>query len=292
MPPRRARTHAAVRGFDRAARAYQRGRPEYPDAAVRHLTRRLRLQRGAVVVELGSGTGKLTRRLFATGATVVPVEPTPGMRAEFRRQFPGVPVLDGVAEQIPVPDGIADAVVAAQTFHWFRTRPTLREIARVLRPGGQIGLVWNFRDESRPWVAELSRIMGERPTRLPRTRWRRWQRPFDRGGVPFTRLTRREFRHVQILRPEAVIDRILSVSFVAMRAADERRAIARRIRALLARDPATRGRRQLAIPYRTVVFTSRLTGKIRPISRGRSSKRSTRQRAAAARSLRAAKSRR
>lgn len=297
------RTHPAVQGFDRAAGAYERGRPEYPATAVRYLARQLGLRPGAVVVELGSGTGKLTRQLIGTGATVLPVEPTPGMRAEFARKMPGTPVLDGVAEAIPLPDGVADAVVAAQAFHWFRTRPTLREVARVLRPRGQIALIWNLRDESRSWVAGLTRIIDRYAANTPRSgrsRWRRWRRPFEEGSVPFTRLVRRTFRHVQVLPPETVVDRFLSVSFVAMRSARERREVARQVRELLAHDRATRGRTEVALPYRTVVYVARRTGRTRgrrraigrsrSASRGTSSRRSTTKPARISRAPRAAKS--
>lgn len=211
-------------------------------------------------MELGSGTGKFTRALRPLGAALVPVEPTRGMRLEFGRRVPDLPVLDGTAEQIPVPDRFADAVLVAQAFHWFRTRTALREIARALRPGGGLGLVWNMRDERVPWMREFTRILDRYGRGIPRTRQRRWLRVFERGGVGFGPLHHRTFRHVQRTDVPGVVARALSVSIVAVQPPSEQRTVARLVRELLARDPETRGRRFVDIPYRTEVYWCRREG--------------------------------
>lgn len=256
-PPKH-RVHPAVKGFDRAAPTYERGRPGYPASAVRYLERELGLRRGRTVIELASGTGKLTRALLGTGATIVPVEPTKGMREEFRRQLPGVPVLDGVAEAIPVPDRFADAVVCAQAFHWFRPRAALREIERILTPGGGIGLIWNRRDESVPWVHGLTEIVDRYGWRVPRTRQRRWRGLFERREVPFTELTKRTFPFAQRLTPSTLVERFLSVSCIAVQPPRERQKVAREIRDVVRRDPFTRGRAAFDLPYRTEIYTAHL----------------------------------
>ena len=115
----------------------------------------------ARVVDLGAGTGKLTRTLVELGHDVVAVEPLEEMLEQLRANVPGVEALTGAAEQIPLPDESADAVVAAQAFHWFDQAVALREIARVLRPGGVLGLIWNARDDTEPWVARLSELTGD-----------------------------------------------------------------------------------------------------------------------------------
>ncbi len=246
-----------MRGFDRAARAYERGRPEYPIAAVRYIATQFHLGPTSTIVELGSGTGKLTRLLRTVGATVVPIEPTPGMRAEFARQLPDLAVLDGVAEAIPLPPNIADAVVAAQAFHWFRPRPAFREIARVLRPGGGVALIWNRRDESVPWVGAVGRLIDRFTRNVPRSRGRRWRRALERGDLPFGPVVERSFRYVQGLTPTTVVDRFASVSAIAVRPARERARIVRAVRDLIARDPETRGRARIELPYRTDVYLVR-----------------------------------
>jgi SAM-dependent methyltransferase len=108
------------------------------------------------VLDLGAGTGKLTRVLVALGHDVIAVEPSPEMIAELRRALPGVEALEGAAERIPVPDARFDAVTAGQAFHWFDAALALPEIARVLRPGGTLGLVWNLWNDESPIVARLN----------------------------------------------------------------------------------------------------------------------------------------
>jgi SAM-dependent methyltransferase len=248
---------SAVRGFHRAAGAYERGRPDYPAAAVRFLGARLGLARGRTVVELGSGTGKFTRALRPLGAARLAVEPAAGMRAEFRRAVPDVPVLAGTAEAIPLPDRFADAVVAAQAFHWFRPRPALREIARVLRPGGALGLVWNTREERVPWSRKMSEICDRYGWMSPREREARWEHAFDDPAGPFPPVRTRRFAHTQTGPPAQFVQRLLSVSAIAVLPSAEQRRVAREFRDYLANDPATRGRATLSLPYRTDVYWTR-----------------------------------
>jgi SAM-dependent methyltransferase len=254
MTSGRWRTHPAVRGFDRAAEAYERGRPGYPDRAIRHLGRVLRVGPRRTVVELGSGTGKFTRAVRPWGAARVAIEPIAGMRVVFARVVPDVPVLPGTAESIPLPDGFADAVVAAQSFHWFRPRPALRETARVLRPGGGLGLVWNTRDESVEWSRRLSEIFDRYRRGVPKARAGPWQSAFGRPGSPFGPLHERRFRYVQRLTPSEAIKRVLSVSVIAVLPAAEQRRVTAEVRALLSRRPETRGRHRIDLPYTTEVY--------------------------------------
>src|SRR4051812_12101086 len=132
-----------AQSFGGVADDYHRARPGYPVEAVRWLLGSSPLD----VVDLGAGTGKLTAVLVGEGHRVVAVEPLEPMRSRLVAALPATPALEGSAEEIPLPDGCADAVVVGQAFHWFDVEPALREIARVLRPGGTLGLLWNARDE-------------------------------------------------------------------------------------------------------------------------------------------------
>jgi SAM-dependent methyltransferase len=141
--------------FGAVADAYERSRPSYPEEALDWL-----LPPGArKVLDLGAGTGKLTRSLVARGLEVVAVEPTPGMREQFARVLPGVELLDGTGESIPLPDGSVDAVLMAQAWHWVDPDTASPEVARVLRPGGTLGLLWNVRDAGVDWIARLDRLL-------------------------------------------------------------------------------------------------------------------------------------
>lgn len=246
--------------FDRCAARYERGRPGYPPAAIRFLAREFRLGRGSTVVELASGTGKFTRALRPLGAAIVAVEPTEGMRREFRRRVPGVLVLEGSAEAIPLPDRFADAVVVAQAYHWFHPERAAREIARILRPGAGLAVVWNSRDDRVRWSRGLSEIVRRNAGDAGHG-GTAWKLPFRRRGGPFTALRRREFRYTQRLSVPEAVDRGLSVSLVQALPLAGRRKVAREIRSMLASDPATRGRRTLTLPYETEVFYARRRGR-------------------------------
>jgi SAM-dependent methyltransferase len=264
---RTTRKERLARTFDRSAALYERGRPDYPRAAIRFVGKEFGLGPGSVVVDLAAGTGKLTRAIQATGATLVAVEPMPGMRRVFRRVVPGVPVIDGRAEKIPLPSGFADAVFVGQAFHWFRARIALREIARVLRPGGALILVWNTREDRVRWSRRLTETVGRaggpRTYSHGRTEDSKWRRHFRRGPSPFTGLRKRTFPHAQTATPATFVARILSVSHVAARPLPVRRQVAKEVRAILASDPRTRGRKVIELPYRTEVFYCRK----RPVGR-------------------------
>jgi SAM-dependent methyltransferase len=241
---------AAARGFAQAVADYERGRPGYPPAAVERLCEAAGIGPGRAVLDLAAGTGKLTRLLVPTGAEVVAVEPVEQMRAALARALPEATALAGTAEDLPLPDDSVDAVVAGSAFHWFRGDEALEEVHRVLRPGGRLGLLWNVREESVRWVAELTAIMEPYRGAAPGYRSGAWQEAFARTAL-FTPLRREEFGHVHRLEPEAVVARVASVSFVAALPESDRATVLARVRALLARDLATRGREVVELPYRT-----------------------------------------
>ncbi|WP_376973865.1 class I SAM-dependent methyltransferase [Arthrobacter sp.] len=154
-------------GLDRAARrelggAFRAGgehydavRPGYPDAAVDFM-----LPAGARdAADLGAGTGILTALLTARGLRVTAVDPSADMLAQLRRKLPGVPAVEATAEATGLPDAAFDAVLCAQAWHWVDPGAASAEAARILRPGGTLGLVWNQLDVTVPWVHRLSRIM-------------------------------------------------------------------------------------------------------------------------------------
>ena len=147
---------ARARSFGAAADAYERARPGYPDAAIDWL-----VPEGArTVLDLGAGTGKLTRTLVARGLEVAAVEPLVEMRTTLAWAVPEVTALEGTAEAIPLEDDSVDAITVAQAWHWVDPERATAEAARVLRPGGTLGLIWNRRDERVDWVQQLGEVMG------------------------------------------------------------------------------------------------------------------------------------
>jgi SAM-dependent methyltransferase len=155
------RLHPRAREFAKAASVYEGARPAFPVAAVDWLCDELAITGETRVLDLAAGTGRLTQPLVARTRRIVAVEPVAEMRAVLARALPEIEVLDGTAEQIPLPDASVGAVVVAQAFHWFDPEPALREIARVLEPGGRLGLVWHSPDRSDPLQQRLRAIIEQ-----------------------------------------------------------------------------------------------------------------------------------
>jgi SAM-dependent methyltransferase len=206
--------HPSARAFDTAAELYDRVRPGYPPPALEWLTRVLELGPGRIVVDLAAGTGKLTVALVGTGARVVAVEPSEGMRAVLRKSAPAAEALAGTAERIPLEDASADAVLVAQAFHWFDHDVAIPEIHRVLRPGGGLGLVWNRRVLEHPAHAALERAISPWGTDTPRHRDRPWVEAIT--GTPlFEPLAEEELPNDQELPPGGLVQRASSISYIA-----------------------------------------------------------------------------
>ncbi|QWC92091.1 class I SAM-dependent methyltransferase [Cupriavidus metallidurans] len=245
--------HAAAQGFSAQADTYARGRPEYPTELSGWLRDTLGVAPGKTVVDLGAGTGKFTRLLAQTGATVIAVEPVDAMRAQLSAKLPDVQALAGSAESIPLPDGSVDAVVCAQAFHWFANTAAVQEIRRVLKPGGKLGLVWNVRDESVGWVARLTEIMTPFEGDAPRFYKGDWKKVFPAYGMGPLGLTRFAYTHSGA--PEQVIvDRVMSVSFIASLPQDQQDAVRARLREVIATDPALHGHDLVSFPYSTEAY--------------------------------------
>ena len=241
-------------GFGREAETYERSRPSYPPDAVAWLCRHLALGVGATVVDLAAGTGKLTGLLVPTGARIIAVEPLEGMHRVLCRVVPGVPVVAGTAEGLPFRATSLDAVTVAQAFHWFDADRAFAELARVLRPGGRVGIVWNARDRSVDWVDRAWAIMDRVERAAPWRDHENWRESAfgDRPG--FGPLHAASFRHEHPTTPEGVVDRIRGVSHVAVLPPEEQARVLEEVRELLAHHPQTKGRKELRIPYRVDCF--------------------------------------
>lgn len=231
--------------FGSAAGAYERGRPSYPPEAIDWLLPRDARQ----VLDLGAGTGKLTTRLVERGLDVVAVDPIPDMLEVLRSALPDTRALLGTAEDIPLPDNSVDAVLVAQAWHWVDPRRAIPEVARVLRPGGRLGLVWNTRDERLGWVRELGEIIGSDGDR-------------DRFDVTlsasFTEPERHQVEWTNYLTPQALIDLVSSRSYCITSPTEVRSQTLDRVRALLSTHPALANSSGLAMPYVTVCIRAEL----------------------------------
>ena len=243
--------HLAAEGFEAGAVAYAEGRPDYPPEIEGWLMHDLGLSSGKIALDLAAGTGKFSPRLLATGATVIAVEPVQAMLDQLIRRYPKIQARRGSAEAIPLADGSVDAVVCAQAFHWFATAETLREVRRVLKPGGAFGLVWNVRDNNVPWVAALTRIMKPLEGDAPRFTSQKWREVFPADG--FSALREKRFAHHHTGAPEKVIiDRILSVSFIAALPPDQKEHVTAQLRQVITTYPELAGKAEVTFPYETL----------------------------------------
>lgn len=252
---------AAV-GFERGADVYERARPSYPAEAVDLITEVCGLAPGASVCDLAAGTGKLTRLLVPSGAAVVAVEPVVAMRAQLTRAVPGVSVLDGTAEAIPLGDASVDAVTVAQAFHWFDTDRALPEIHRVLRPGGHLVLVWNVRDETVDWVRQFTEVVVARSGGRPYTPYHQLGSgeamtadhvEVVRASGLFGDVGDALFPNPQVVTLDDVVARAASTSFVSAMDPEPRQALLDEIRELVATHPDTAGRDRFVFPHETLV---------------------------------------
>jgi SAM-dependent methyltransferase len=201
--------------FADVAGAYERARPGYPLGAVQWMVG----DEPVDVVDLGAGTGKLTRALVALGHRVVAVEPLDEMRAQLEAAVPGVRAVAGKAESMPLPDASADVVTSAQAFHWFDHDDALPEIGRVLRPEGRLSLVWNSRDDRDPWMARLSAIIGNETIQesdvVP---------ILEESGL-FRWVETARYSFEQVLDRDRLLDLVLSRSYLAKLADEDRRPV-------------------------------------------------------------------
>ena len=235
---------AAALGFSRSAQAYERGRPGYPEAAIRHLVAQLPPR--PVVLDLAAGTGKLTRPLLEAGLSVIAVEPVAEMRAALPA---GARTLDGTAEAIPLEAGSVDAVTVGQAFHWFDGEAALTEIARVLRQGGALALVWNVRLEDDPINGAIEELVAPYRADVPTHRSDAWRPAFSRSRS-FGPLDERVFENAQELDADGLEARVGSISFIAALDQAEREQVLTRTRALAGQGGVT-------VPYRTEVQVCR-----------------------------------
>jgi SAM-dependent methyltransferase len=228
----------AASGFASAADAYERSRPSYAIEAVADLGLSGR------IVDLAAGTGKLTRLLLPYGE-VVAVEPVAEMRAHAVRV---APAIGATAETLPFRDESVDVVTVGQAFHWFDAPRALAEIARVVRPGGLLALLWNERDNRVPWVeAVTSAIHACDPGTA-------YEKDIDWPAVVaasqrFTPVEVRTYAHDHPMDVELVVDRAMSTSYVAAGSDAQRVDLAARIREILAGFEGT-----FAFPHVTTVY--------------------------------------
>ncbi|HTC60145.1 MAG TPA: class I SAM-dependent methyltransferase [Solirubrobacteraceae bacterium] len=221
--------HPLAARFVDVADSYDRGRPEYTPAAAKAIATELRIARGARVLDLAAGTGKLTRALLGVGLDVIAVEPQTELREILVASVGAERVLDGVAEEIPLPDASVAAVTVADAFHWFDQVAALKEIRRVLTAGGGLAVLRILPDwGGASWAHEVGTLIAELRPDHPQFEGPRWQDTAQAEGC-WTAPREITLTMVQPADPARVLDYIASMSWMAAMPEDQREETVARI---------------------------------------------------------------
>jgi SAM-dependent methyltransferase len=246
------RARKLAHSFGVVADEYERARPGYPDDATRWIAGDV----PAAILDVAAGTGKLTTQLHDVGHHIVGLDSSIEMLSQLRRQQFDIGLTVGRAEGLPFGSELFDTITVAQAFHWFDQPAAIAEFARVLRPGGHLAILWNFRDESVDWVAELSKLIGREGAEkekepsyepLPPT-------------APFKPSAHRTFRFEQPLDRHLLVGLVKSRSYVATLPERKRNSVLNEVFRLCDEHPALAGRSKFSMPYRTEVFLAEKIG--------------------------------
>jgi SAM-dependent methyltransferase len=251
MHPDRLRERAS--SFGPAAALYDRVRPSYPAAAVDWALGPLGAGRWRII-DVGAGTGIMTRLLLSLGHDTIAVEPDEQMRQRLADKTAAKSVA-GSAESLPLADASVDGAIAAQAYHWFDRDRAHAELARVIRPGGVFAAVWNDRDESVDWVVEYSRIVeGEQgPDGSGADARERIQSYGDKFGPVESAVFRHSVRHT----PDSLVSLLKSRSYFLTASPERQSTLEDEVRALAVSHPDLSGRSEFELPYVTVAYRAK-----------------------------------
>ncbi len=242
---------ARATSFGQVADDYDRVRPSPPDEALDWLVP----QNCEIVVDIAAGTGLFTRALQRRIMQVIAVEPDDRICAVLAARSPGVRAVAGRGEAIPVPDASADGVFVSSAWHWLDPGQAVPEIARVLRDGGRLGVIWTSRDRRVDWVAELDMLRRPNAVRSAedaRSQLRRRHEVTLPGNAPFENIASASFSFVRTMTVDDAVDWLATYSGVITAPAGERAAALARAREALLRRASGDG--MIEIPMQSTCW--------------------------------------
>ena len=245
---------AALVGFGTAAKLYQEVRPTYPAEIQVWLKQQLQLNAEHHVLDLGTGTGKFIPYLQAVTKHIIAADPIQAMLNELQQKFPDVKTVETVSEDLPFGDEQFDAVVCAQSFHWFANPTALAEIHRVLKPHGQLGLIWNQRDCGVPWVNALAELIAPLEKDTPRFHRKAWKKVFEDQAL-FAMVKTEQLQHQHIGTVEQVVSkRLLSTSFIAALPQDQQQQLKQQFEQIVFEHTGLTANQEICFPYQTFAY--------------------------------------
>lgn len=245
---------AAEQGFASAAELYQRVRPDYPQQIVDWLRDDLNINTQSSAIDMGAGTGKFLDYLKQATANIIAVEPIAEMLEQLKIVHPEVQTQQASSDQILLNSNTVDAILCAQSFHWFANTQTLSEMHRLLKPSGHLGLVWNQRDESIDWVKALADLIQQFEADTPRFHRGEWQNVFEQQHQ-FKFISKKCFVQHQVGSVENVVSqRLLSTSFIAVMPQAQQLQLKQQFEDIVQQYTGKQAQDEIAFPYITYAF--------------------------------------
>ncbi|TVT81815.1 class I SAM-dependent methyltransferase [Acinetobacter colistiniresistens] len=245
---------AAEKGFSLGAELYQQVRPSYPQEIAVWLQDRLQVGESSTVVDLGAGTGKFLPYLMQTQAKVIAVEPVTEMLQQLQQTYPTVECLQAFSNELPFANASIDAILCAQSFHWFANLETLTEIHRVLTASGHLGLIWNQRDSRVDWVKALADAIAPLEGDTPRYHSELWKQVFENQTL-FKLDGLQTFQQAHQGTVEQVVSkRLLSTSFIAAMPTVEQQQLKAKFEQIVFDFTGLTAQDQISFPYTTFAY--------------------------------------
>ncbi|WP_038346152.1 class I SAM-dependent methyltransferase [Acinetobacter sp. A47] len=245
---------AAQKGFSSGAELYQQVRPSYPQDIAFWLQDRLQIGENSTVIDLGSGTGKFLPYLLQNRANVIAVEPVTEMLQQLRHSYPAVRCIQASSDQIPLANASIDAIVCAQSFHWFANMTTLTEMHRLLSASGHLGLIWNQRDTTVDWVKALADAIAPLEADTPRYHSEQWKQVFEQQQLfHFAELQTFQQKHRGTVE-QVVSKRLLSTSFIAAMPDAEQQQLKAKFEQIVFDFTGLTAQDQIDFPYTTFAY--------------------------------------
>jgi ubiquinone/menaquinone biosynthesis C-methylase UbiE len=244
----------SAQGFEKAATVYEEARPSYPNEVI-DLIKSL-CDKPNIIIDLGAGTGKLTRLLGPLDAReIIAIEPTSSMRENLQKIPIITKIIDGTAEHIPFENNTIDMIICGQSFHWFANHRALAEINRVLKPNGLLILVWNFQDNSeREWAKKISDYIDSfGPVGAMRFKSMEWKKAFDNQTF-FSALQHKQFKNNHRATRDLLLKRILSTSFIAALPSEQQTKLIDEIQKMMENEEEVRNLQEFDVPLLTDVY--------------------------------------